>query len=189
MKTSLTRLRDSYPSLFVGTEQDWLRRVSAYWQKLRRFDSDLVDLACDNAVDRYPDKMPTVGQLVNLCNEILSERKKRDAEEQQVSERIRTERENAESVEFLRSEIIPHDDAGQRRYVDEGDSPFERLARTWEVQSKRNDLDPNSSSPPELFRHRMSQLWETWAETENHEPQPPTQTTNTGDAGKADAGL
>jgi hypothetical protein len=170
---AVTRMRDAYPSLFIGSDEQWRSREEAYFAKLKRFDADTVVEACDSATDWSPAQFPDVGLVVRECRKLTSEREQREREASEAGLRAKAERDNAEAVRGLRSCVIPNDDAGQRRYIDEGGSPFERLAREFEVQSKRNDLDPNKSTPASLHRHRMRRFWGTWAETEQQSNQAP----------------
>jgi hypothetical protein len=169
----LVRLRDNYPSLFVGSESEWAARSNAYWEKLRRFEVEVIDEACDQATEKYPDRFPTSGQLVSLCKGIIYEREKREREERTHADSIREERETREKVEYLRREIIPNDQAGQQAWIAEGETPFERLAREFEVESKRLNLDPNRASPREVEQRRMQALMRTWDEANEYKPSPP----------------
>ncbi len=168
----LTRLRDNYPSLFVGTESEWAARSTAYWQKLRKFDVQLVEEACDQATEKYPDRFPTSGQLVGLCNAIAFDRDRREREDGQQAATVSEERETREKVDLLRREIIPNDHDGQRAWVAAGDTAFERLARGFEVESKRLNLDPNRPSPSEVEKRRTGALMRIWNEAHT-EPSTP----------------
>lgn len=165
IRTSLGKLRDSYPSLFVGTDEQWGTRVDAYWGRLRKFDQTVVDEACDRAIDKYPDKMPTVGQLVYLCREILEREKTAAREQGRLDDQARGDRETREAVEYLRSEEIPDDPAQQRVWVAESTDPLERLAREYEADSKRRALDPNKPCSPAVAKERMRRFWVTWNST------------------------
>lgn len=169
----LTRLRDDYPSLFVGDETEWRRRETRYWEKLKRFDVEVVEEACERAPDKHPDKFPTTGQLVMLCNGVLYERERREREEGARVDSAREERETREKVDLLRREVIPNDRAGQDGWVAEGETPFERLARSFEVESKRLNLDPNRECPQQVGQQRMAALMRTWNEASAYKPSPP----------------
>jgi len=168
----MSRLRDEVPDLFIRGEQQWSQQVRAYWRKLKRFDMALVELAIDRSSDEYPGKFPTVGQLVRLCKVIDAEHKKAAREQGEQESRAFADRVEQERVEYLRNEIVPDDPAQQRAYIDAGDSPFERLAREFEVDSKRRALDPLRASPDDVTRHRMQRIRDTWAELDSDVPPP-----------------
>jgi len=44
------------------------------------------------------------------------------------------------------------------KYISEAGSPWERLARKWEVESRRQQLDPERRCPDEVAKTRMLQL-------------------------------
>lgn len=44
------------------------------------------------------------------------------------------------------------------RHIAAATTPYERLARQWEVESRRLQLDPNRATPIEIFRARMAEL-------------------------------
>lgn len=152
---AIEKLRDNYPSLFIGDKDQWNARANQYWQKLRKYEVDVVEEACDLATEKYPDKFPSSGQLVMLCKGIVHEREKTAYTRDQQAQLAREARENREAVEMLRKDIIPNDRAGQADWIAEGDTPFERLARESEVRSKRMNIDPNDTTPREEAAYRM----------------------------------
>ncbi len=191
MAKNLRAVRDSYPSLFVASDDEWIRKVEAYWKKLRSFDGDAVEKACDMAIDRYPDKMPTVGQLVMLTKGIEAEAKRVLREGNVVSLRIKSDQEETDRVDYLRNDVIPDDPAAQQKWIDDGDSHGERLARSYEVDSKNRKISAHNMQ--KLHGPRWGDFWKMWDAAGRAKETPkvdePEQQPIAGGAGKQDAGL
>jgi hypothetical protein len=159
---AMLQLRDQYPNLFVPSLKEWARQVSSYRVKLRRFPIAIVEAACDAAPDEHPDRFPTTGQLVRICTRLQRERREAFERRKRESAEAAENRSDRERTAILR-DTIPNDPEGQLAYVSAGATPFEKLARTFEVESKIRNLDPTKKTPPELHQDRMSRFWKTWA--------------------------
>lgn len=154
----LVLLRDAYPELVCETEEQWSSRVDAYFAKLRRFDGEVVGKACDRAHDRYPNRFPTASQLASLCVAVDSEQRQAHRDREVQLDRDREDSEMAAHISEKRRTVIPDTRADQARWTAEGESPFERLARRWECESKNGGWDPNRPSPSGVGERRLKEL-------------------------------
>ncbi len=184
----LTKLKGNYNTLFNEDHAEWLRRVDAHHEKLRKIDAIDVEAACEEAPLRYPDKFPNVGQLANLAAECARNRKK---EARRLAAEEREEVENKiilERTDETRRRI-PNDPIGMERWVAQGSSDAERLARYFEAQSKQMGLDPTKPAHRDVEHERWRLLRQVLGVEEladvagdmtreaNPPPRPPPRTT------------
>lgn len=154
----LIALRDGYPNLFTESPDQWAARVSAFHNKIKRFDWGVVKEACDRAHDKYPDRFPTAGQLKGLCIAVDEEQRREHREREEEIARQRDDADTAARVSEERRTVIPDSRSDQERWAAKGKSPFHRLARRWKSESKNGDFDPNRPSPQGVGRRRMAEL-------------------------------
>ena len=133
---SLRSLRERYPNFWVGTEDEWSKRLEAYWVELKRYDTQTIITACNRASrpQHYPDQFPTAGQLAIIC----------------------------QLVEVTKPAPAPERRPDAARPRLDPSNPFEQTARTWEAESKALGLDPNKPPPPEIVRRRVPEIQNLW---------------------------
>jgi hypothetical protein len=150
-------LRERY-GLFVRQEEDeWKRKLASYWEQLRKFDWVDVQPALIRAseAEYYPDRFPTAGQLERVISAVQLERK--------TTERTRTVTELDASDDeraWERYHGTPSHPDAQAEYVAAAPSPAQRLAREWECESRRLELDPTKRAPRDIERRRLTELTE-----------------------------
>lgn len=133
---SLRSLRERYPNFWVGTEDEWAKRLEAYWVELKRYELRTIVTACNRASrpQHYPDRFPTAGQLAVIC---------------QLVEAEKPTPPSRDYPEVLRPQLDP-------------DNPFEQMARTWEAESLALGLDPDKPAPRDIGRRRLKELRQMW---------------------------
>ena len=154
----LDHLRSRYSELVAEDPQQWAARVDSCHAKLRRFDADVVEVACQRAFERYPQKFPTAGQLASLAIGVDVERKAAVTTAEKLRRQELEDREINAYVDELRNQVIPHDVREQEKWVDEGETKAEKTARWWEAQSKQLSLDPTQASPADVTKQRFREL-------------------------------
>lgn len=154
----MVKLRASYGNFF-GDDREWKQRVDVYFSQLRRHELDDVRAAFARAPnpDFYPDRFPTVGQLQRLVIAAELERKQGASAERRVHDAVTED-------ERLREEfsLIPIGSEAQAAYIAAANTPLDRLAREWQCESKRLNLDPTKPSPPEIQARRLREFWDMW---------------------------
>lgn len=157
-KAAMDTLRTRYGAFFGG-DPEWKQRLAAYFEQLRRHDLRDVTTAIERAPtpDYHPDRFPTAGQLQRLVIVVELERK------QSASAAAHARDEQSED-ERLREEfsLIPIGAQAQADYIAAATTPFDRLAREWQCESKRLGLDPTKPSPPDVSERRMREFWALW---------------------------
>lgn len=159
----MARLKGHYPALLPEDPEEWSRRVSAYAPRLSRYSRDVLELACERAAAHSPERFPTVGGIVEAAR-FSEERLKAKAFGERQHDREQQEAEATRAaVEHLRANVIPGDTWDQERWINEEPCPLKRLARRWEAESKRLNLDPLAESPRDVARRRIEEFKELWA--------------------------
>jgi len=168
-------LRALYPALFRMKIDEKARRDHAFWQKMQRYDAPTIKRACDLASERHPDRFPTAGQLIACCKDAMAEARRETA---QHDEHASSEGEDAEimaAVKHRRDTIIPRDKEEQWRWCQGARSPYERLARIWECESKNNGWAPDKPSPRGVGERRMAEFQELMADLDRKTKLDPNQ--------------
>lgn len=156
---AMGELKAAYTS-YRTDDAEWRRTMAAYWRQLERLEWDDV-LASTYAApqpDYYPDRFPTAGQLLRVA----TTRKVERAERARQQAAARREAEEHDAVRERRVSL-PSTQEGMEKYISEGATPFERLGRMWECESKAKGINPGATTPPDLHASRMRQFWATWA--------------------------
>ena len=108
LSESMGTLKAQHPDLFVGTDDDWKRRVDAYWSRLRRFDPDVVETACQDASAKAG-KFSSAPQVERAARAIQGRRddvaRENDRKDQSEAAAIS----EAERVRYHRAHVIPDD--------------------------------------------------------------------------------
>lgn len=75
--------------------------------------------------------------------------------------------ERPRQMKFYERNPAPITEDTMREYIDSAVSPFEKLARLWECESKAMNISPSASPPKEVHANRMSEFWAVWNATES----------------------
>jgi hypothetical protein len=174
----LDKLRDEFATLFVADEDSWYQgTLEAYYDKLKGFETEVVEQACKLAAAGR-DKFPSAPLIVSHCRKIIADRKDQERVDGIKADRIRRDAEDREAVDLRREEIIPHDHQAQDRWIADGETPLERMARRYEVDSKRRGTDPNSlqrildDAGRPIHTARFADFWGAFAATPEAEIHP-----------------
>jgi hypothetical protein len=134
----------------------------AYWMTLQLFSIATVKEALSAAADASPSEIPSAQRVRELAVDIH----KRAQEEKEAKRKAEERLKHANQA--------PDDPDQAEQYVADADNEFERLARQWEAQSKKLELEGNSSTPTNVGKGRMRAFWNLWEQTQKAEqPQPP----------------
>lgn len=71
---------------------------------------------------------------------------------------------DVEREEWIRIPVIQE---MQQKWIADAKSPFEKLARLWQCESRTLGIRPHDATPPEIFTRRMRQLWQVWEKWES----------------------
>lgn len=140
----LAALRLHYPHE-KPPEGEWVGRLKAYREKLEVYALPIVIRACKMApaADYFPRFFPTSGQLELLCRKVQAETRtpaKGSAAHDPGSA--------VDPAEYYAD--VPRTAEDQEQWLDSATSPFERLARSFKLDSFRRGLDPNKTTPSEV---------------------------------------
>lgn len=115
----------------------------AWGSFLGRYPTDVVGAAVMQAPDKWPDRMPTVGQIRGLIESIIAKRRSQTRDQQQS----------------LKPKTSPSTYTGHPK--------FNELAEKWESESIEAGLDPDRPPPHPITMRRMCELNEMWAAIPN----------------------
>lgn len=151
-------LRDCYQAYPLG-EKEWENTIRAYFGQLQDLEWSDVRGALIRAPnpDCYPDRFPNAGQLKRLA---LDERRARAESARREEATKVTERDKQQAIEDLKH--VPFGDTAQQAYILAASSPFDRLARMWQCETKKLHLDPSKPTPKDIHARRMQDFWKTW---------------------------
>lgn len=145
------------------------RHSQAYWIALQQLDFKDVLAGMKLAAERSksPEFTPSADSIRSFAIGIRNTRL-REEERQKMAK--------AEQI-ALRSGVnmAPSDPKAAAAYIAEaGSNRFERLARSWECDSKRRGINPGENTPTKLCKDRMDDFWEMWAQSQvvKTEPKP-----------------
>jgi len=156
----LLALRDGYPNLFTESGDQWASRVAAYHKKLGKFDYETVKAACDAAPDKYPDRFPTAGQLASIAIGIEEVLRRSHQEKEDARRQAEEDKATADWVTHRRNDVIPSSPEDQEAWIKAVESPFDQMARRFEVESKNGNFNPNQKSPPGVGERRAREIVE-----------------------------
>lgn len=155
----LSVLRGCYPDCKLSEPER--RAVSLqYFKAMRDLDLDDIGAAAMVAAqpEYYPEAFPTIDQLRRVVH---AEQQRRQYE----SSRERTERQRNEQDEQIRRcyHEVPVGMLGQKQYIDDATTPFERVARRLEVETVKSRRDPAGEAPGDVAKRWQKEIRDTWA--------------------------
>jgi len=130
------------------------RHAQAYWIVLQLFSLTDVVEGIRAAQRLNATRLPTAGEIREQA--LVIERQRATREEAEAKRRA----EEAEAR--LYHNPAPTDPERQTAYIASAMDPFEALARRWEAQSLRLELEPGKPCPRNVGAERLSQFWEAW---------------------------
>ena len=127
--------------------------LPAYWAHLKRYPLPVLReafrRACGSSAEFFPSAV-----RVRECADAASKTA--------ALPRAQPERPLLEG----KREYVPPIGAGAEQWVNEATGRFERLARTWMVESKHKGWDRNVEMPHEDGQRRLKEFWATWNQQE-----------------------
>lgn len=135
-------LRKAYPAE-RSSDDEWKATMRAWAHKLQRHPHQVVGQALSRAVDQYPDRFPTLGQVDAICTSVA---KSFTPSGELLSRTPRT---------------LP---AIEARILD-AQNPFEQLARLWEGEARHGRFGSNPP-PADVLKRWMKDFWAVWEKAE-----------------------
>ena len=129
------------------------RHHQAYWSSLSSLPFNIVR---DSLVEAGKEKafVPSASEVRGVALRLFVRLKgEEDAKE-------RAKRDAAEALAYRNPAPVTED--GMREYVNDAVSPFEKLARLWECESKAMNISSSAPTQKEVFKKRIGEFWRTW---------------------------
>lgn len=135
---ALGALKAGYPS-HKPHPKEWESTLRVWFDRLKNYPPRVINAAVWRAQKSHPEWFPTLGQFDSVCSELA----KTSLAQEPNS----------------RAGYLPRTTQGREAYLLEAGSPFEQLARLWELEDSAR---PNRATPPEEGTVRFKQFWATW---------------------------
>lgn len=148
------RLVKSFPSWNPDTGA-----AAAYKRTLDSVHPEDLDIAIDNVCRQERKFPPSAGEVLAAAQPYM--RKRRQLYEAAQAKLTQDE------VNRRYVNPAPSGVEAMRAYISEGATPFERLARMWECESKAKKIVPFQPTPDAIAAVRWRDFWAMWGKYES----------------------